>query len=424
MSSPAASPFVTLLRQSKFASFDPAIGQVYSSHGGHLSRGNWGFKRPLRLRRRNAAITVNSVDSREQQTRWHMAEGQSRWIRMWEEVGITPTLADNSNWDRTLGPGGEVKWTVDTEFAPTNSETPVSRNPLQKYKDADAELLERAEELGVGENDSMVPNVDAMSDKEFEIYLSRIRELRPKFKEFVQVKAALDDRSKDLYPSLKQSIRTYQHSKQFISAQTSRTYNTPDSVAVEQCPHNFAGLSYTKTSPLQDFLLNKPSPARILRYINDAMRTGQFNISFGGSVASLEKKYSEGNKGIDWREFAESNGDMEVVERGTSRFRVISAKLATAPAVVGPRPSGLESSSLHVGLMSTRSQEAKAVGKPGSMEYVGYMEGIARPQGTMLHTRRKVDDSWGRKRVTGSQLLDTLRFIAPEATQNKKGSSP
>src|ERR1700722_3029272 len=114
------SAFAVLLRQSKFASFDPAIAQVYQTHGGDAFRGNWGLKRPLALRRRTAMITVSSVDSRYQQTEWESGEGKARLVKKLEELDTDFELGERettTSWVQVQARFAE-QWLVDSEFAP------------------------------------------------------------------------------------------------------------------------------------------------------------------------------------------------------------------------------------------------------------------------------------------------------------------
>ena len=153
MATSAPSQFAALLRRSKFASYDPHIGQVYTAFDGHAARGNFGLKRPLALRRRNAHITVQAVDSHEQQTVWKSAEQANRWIRMWDEVGVKPKVGQQTKWEQKLGAlGAEVSLLTDSEF--THQETAGA----QKEEGVEAELAEEEEEILVRRSHA-VPNL-------------------------------------------------------------------------------------------------------------------------------------------------------------------------------------------------------------------------------------------------------------------------
>ena len=108
------SQFAALLRRSKFASYDPRISQVYTSHGGHAHRGDWGLKRPLAIRKREAFITIKAVDSHVQQTEWYGAEQKVRWVRSIQELGPVPIVNYQGTWLSTIGTRHEFLY--DSEF--------------------------------------------------------------------------------------------------------------------------------------------------------------------------------------------------------------------------------------------------------------------------------------------------------------------
>jgi len=100
---PPASPFALLLRRSRFASYDPAIRQTYSAPPASAHRGQWGLKRPIALRRRNAFISLTNFETRAQQTEWNNAESQVRFIRRFEEMGTLPVAVVGTPWYKALG---------------------------------------------------------------------------------------------------------------------------------------------------------------------------------------------------------------------------------------------------------------------------------------------------------------------------------
>ncbi|KAI6127669.1 mitochondrial ribosomal protein subunit-domain-containing protein [Pisolithus croceorrhizus] len=144
------SPFGQLLKQSKFSSFDSRIAQVYTTHGGDAHRGDWGFKRPLSIRRRGAFITVKNVDTPEYQTEWSSAEPQVLWMKNWDELQITP------QWSRQV-PSEEPRDHVQESDHLPNQQDPSAWRP------------------------PCVPNLDAMSREEFRKYLARIQAHRNRF---------------------------------------------------------------------------------------------------------------------------------------------------------------------------------------------------------------------------------------------------
>ncbi|KAG9318737.1 mitochondrial ribosomal protein subunit-domain-containing protein [Chiua virens] len=143
------STFGTLLKHSKFSSFNPRIAQVYTTHGGDAHRGHWGFKRPLPLRRRGAYITVKNVDTPEYQTEWNSAEPQALWVKNWDELKITP----QKPW---FGEDSAEENIVDSNYIPQ------TQSPEQWRQ-------------------SYIPNLEVMSRQEFAEYLEKIRASRDMF---------------------------------------------------------------------------------------------------------------------------------------------------------------------------------------------------------------------------------------------------
>ncbi|KAF8576883.1 hypothetical protein K439DRAFT_1366047, partial [Ramaria rubella] len=240
VSSATPSPFATLLRRSKFATFDPSIGQVYTSHGGHAHRGHWGLKRPLPNRRRGGFITVRSVDSPEQQTEWNSAESSARWMRRWEEMGKRLEMEELGSWFyKALGAPP-----FDSEFSNRRGGDIVpGRKSSFRGAEADAS--------------NSLPNPEHMLPKQFSKYLERIRDLRPEFKATLRTDGT---GGVDMFASAQNSGNAFIN--KFLSQRAKQDLYSPDSKRIERQPHRTAGLEYTTTSLLQSYYLHKPIPGR------------------------------------------------------------------------------------------------------------------------------------------------------------------
>ncbi|KAF8499947.1 mitochondrial ribosomal protein subunit-domain-containing protein, partial [Gautieria morchelliformis] len=260
MSVTPPSPFAALLRRSKFASYDPYIGQVYTTHGGHAHRGNWGLKRPLPNRRRVGFITVRSVDSPEQQTEWNSAESSARWMRRWEQLGKKLDIEEMGNWRIR-----SFTWSIDSEFDRAGK---VGIEPGR----------ERVREHKILNPNTLIPDPEAMSPKQFQKYIERLRKIRPEFKEYLagrylqqqkQQPNTKDKGSQKLNSEVKQSgilklsgsgeIDMYasgqhaasMHVDDFLMRRADREFRSPGSKRIERRPHNLAGLEYTFMSTMQ-----------------------------------------------------------------------------------------------------------------------------------------------------------------------------
>lgn len=404
-SAPPSSHFAALLRRSKFASFDPRIGQVYTSFDGDAHRGNWGLKRPLAIRRRTAHITIRSIDSREQQTVWKPADNEARWIKMWDEVGIYPATSTGP-WATKLGPTVDTNPVFDTEFARASE----GREAWRKKGASNV----------WGPQSSALPNVESMSDREFEAYLKRLRKMRPAFKEYLKEVAQVKP---DIpFTSLwTRSMNPGVLHQRFLSRQVHEFYNSPDSLVIEQQPDKAAGLSYTRTSQLQSFLYTKPRKGR---YLGSSSAGKDLFVGYAGMNTHLSSTFKRKDvDAVDWNSLEEFGSPNE---NHVAKMRFIKAELAKAPGVVGTKPQGLEGMRLDTHAMDVDSDMHLRSNphRPGSREYVAYMESLTGSQtGNVLHqnvaaTVRKANKS---ANVEG-RVLDTLSRMIRNNPQRSSNS--
>lgn len=370
-----SSTFAELLRRSKFASYDPSIGQVYSSHGGHLHRGNWGLKRPLPIRRRNAHITVKAVDSREEQTEWKFSDKEARFTKMWEEVGVTPELVEGP-WQKKIGIVGTAEWKMDSEFARERREE--QKSVPQKASD------------GVYGPTTAVPNVHAMSDAEFERYLNQARRLRPAFGAFLK-NVAQNKRELLQEPAAFESLwrsswtTGNRDAKMFLGSQAHQTFNSPESRAIEQQPQTFGGLTYTKASKLQSQLLHKPEPGRVLTTI----ASGASLTSFAGMTPTIISEHRKSLSKVDWKTLS-LHGERDSQD-GTDSLRLSNVKIARISQVVGKNPQDLRDTSLSAAVVA---DDMLAISRsnphtPGSPEYVAHDGNMKVSVKSIVSTRPK-----------------------------------
>lgn len=164
---------------------------------------------------------------------------------MWDEVAITPRLLDQSPWDEKMGPSADVTWAIDSEFG-CDKEKEFSaqldkarQREARKAKEEGLEvdaavhavdpLVEEAGALGLNAPNVPTANIQAMSEREFEAYLRRLRELRPKFQRYLELKYAIHSPKKPQKSTWERS----QHSitkdhKEFLSAQMHLKYDSAD----------------------------------------------------------------------------------------------------------------------------------------------------------------------------------------------------
>jgi hypothetical protein len=337
---PSPSPFATLLRRSKFASYDPKIGQIYTTFGGDSHRGNYGLKRPLALRTREPFITVASVDSLQQQTEWSYAEKEARWIRKVAEVSRAPEVIYGGDLWKKSGPDGRFQWKVDSDFA-------------LGATDADA-ALEAKKESQAHSNGS-TPNIDAMTPKQFKRYLEKLRTLRPAFREFLEGERANNTQKERSVgrPAWKNKIRSSSLLEQsryetdlhmtFLSKHMAQTINGPESRVLEQDVHPNGALAYTHLTDLEHYFWRKPLPGRAVG------KNRNLVVSLAGVNASLPQSKSEGIQPIEWKTLVERGAD---TGRGISKFRVSQTEVLKPPQVVGHKPEGMADMDVRMWLSS------------------------------------------------------------------------
>lgn len=320
------STFGTLLKHSKFASFDPRISQVYTTHGGDAHRGHWGFKRPLPLRRRGAYITVKSVDTPEHQTEWNSAEPQALWIKNWGELKITP----HESWL------GAPEHTTDSDYIPQTQSPEHWRQPY-------------------------IPNLEAMSRKEFAQYLEKIRAYRDAFLKQQKARDQAGDVTSYQLSNLNKSSTPWHD---FVATQISRQRRSnPRSKEIEHLPHTSGGLSYAHYSPLQTFLMTKERKGRLA----DDWRGRDKNMmgyvaSFAGIAGFVQRKHAGLARPVVWDDPSHT---------GEVMIRPQKVEVKGWPMVVGER-QGLKAADVEMDLRvwDEQSHFRSNPHLPGSREYI------------------------------------------------------
>lgn len=296
MAQSSASQFSKLLRRSKFASYDPSIAQIYTSYGGHASRGHFGLKRPLPklARTRAPALTISAVDTPEYQTDWENAEDAEKWLKRWDDTGAPVTVDGQSSWFEQARETSQ-KWVCDSEFDRELEHRPTSipgASPVHNRAFIDPS------------SSQMIPFIEAMDPKQFERFLERLRRLRPQFQAYLEKTKVADldaeqaQRLRELanlyqfksdsadYKNNQEAIKSdiaYRKSiplnmyaegqpqakyslayKRFLAEVAEKRNTRPESKTLIGNAHPFAGLNYHHPSSLQNILTNPPVPGHIL----------------------------------------------------------------------------------------------------------------------------------------------------------------
>ncbi|KAF8479317.1 mitochondrial ribosomal protein subunit-domain-containing protein [Russula ochroleuca] len=398
---PSPSPFASLLRRSKFASYDPTIGQVYTTHDGNAHRGNWGFKRPLALRKRDKFISVEAVDSPEQHTEWSPRESEARFIKRWEEVAAEPII--RGGWERH-----------------SMNSRPVHEDELAK-EDRSGNIVDPAVQRQLGEHSNQRqyvtpgPLVTSMPTRAFTRYLDKLRRQRPEFLEFLSQEAERTAQSQTVSRHLV-APTAYEESalgsaetvrRRFLQKQSQAIYETPDSLAIEQRPHHNGGLSYARTSPLTHFFTTNEQPGRLLD-LQGSNRRGDTYASFAGMAVNVRPPINHSKTG--------------------SKLRVVDSVLKEAPVVVSRRPRGLDAALIDTAVVDVANLQMTRANPfpPGSRAYIAHARTIAPFKGkrslTVAPKSRAPREASPESKEVSNELINTLRGIIhkfpPKGDQN------
>ncbi|KAG5644243.1 hypothetical protein DXG03_008838 [Asterophora parasitica] len=441
---PPASPFAELLRRSKFASYDPAIRQTYSAAPAHAHRGDWGLKRPIALRRKNAFISLTSFEHPAHFTEWNHAENQVRFIRRVEEMGTRPETAVGTPWYKSLGKA-RTELLLDSDFCPGESgqlklrreETIEEANTEEvdaKPTTVNLNLLGNKGPGAYGSQRAELPiekkkrkkwdpmavyvtaNVDAMSKREFARYLAHLRTLHPAFQAHIDSEDSI--REKSLY-RLAQNADNGYHRKFMMDHMTGEYQNLLGG-RLEPQPHPNAALTYARRTALESRLWTKPQPGIVLNTHTD--RTGsaekKYVAAFGGLGALLRHNNASGKvplldvsseEGVDQARVDESIADMRVVPRH-------GLKLQVPPKVVGSKPQGLKAVSILAEVMTEVKGTQFSQDNPhplGSAQYVAQAPPTTKSSPKNLaaprHTPHRARNFVPLRRQNPEKLIATLQ---------------
>lgn len=392
------SPFATLLQRSKFSSFDPKIAQVYTTHGGDAYRGNWGFKRPLPIRRRGAYITVKAVDTLEQQTEWNSAEPQASWMKNWDELQFNPADENSLITGRSQRDDNVGDDVADSEYAP-NRNDPLGWRP------------------------AAIPNIHAMSNREFTQYLGRISSKRRAFFKYKQAqkeaaeaakREADEEASQQISKTTKEPYiiepsRIGYYLDEFAAWESQNARKGSLTRSLESVPHRSAGLHYSHFTPLQTYLSTKERKGRLVEEVKGDNRWALYYVA---SYAGMGIAVPKGDKGVSnamvW-------GDPS--KTGATKLRPESVTLQRAPEVVGKRQGLKAAKILMQGIACDVESHLKSNSyRPGSREYITAepVKSFSNFNTNLTRSRRRYD-SIVEKSTTEAQRIkvtgDTLKLL-------------
>ncbi|KAJ6490738.1 hypothetical protein C8R47DRAFT_977032 [Mycena vitilis] len=429
----AASPFAQLLRNSRFATFDPLIRKTYYSPQQFVERGYWGLKRPITQRKKNSFVTIKEWETRQHYVEWDNAEDQVRFMRRMRELDLRPSTDMRSKWSKQLGPARET-WLVDSEFCPkdwqdgkkddkADAKADVKADAKADVKaDAKVDFISPANgthssrRRGATNVTAVIPNIEAMSPSEFKRYIAKLRSLRPAFLSFLKRE---DDRQKQEEENRKkheaQSAQAVGRSletrlggrsllelsalrdaqpvhRRFLAQHTESEYKSTSSNKIQPQMHRNGALMYAFPSNLDTLFRTKPKPGIVLDWnIDDSDRfqlegnhAYTYITAFAGVTAVLKAKDAEGRlplmaNGVDRERWLDAVGELRPVTKDALR-------LMGVPRVVGRDPDeGLSGVQITLDVTAKRGfddPQRKNPHIPGSREYVALVPSDSAREGS------------------------------------------
>jgi hypothetical protein len=404
-SAPSGS-FAAILRRSNWASFDPAIQQVYTTHGGHAHRGDWGFKRPLPLKKRGVCVTVDAVDSPSQQTEWNPADRQAKWLKMATESKSSVHARDNTRSARSVdeiqfqdyrwrpdsdavrpvtaegGPIDPFTHTYDTAKA-RNSNNNVVGSGLPSVSSEDLpSYIRQSQSKGVGIAQHApvraAPLVESMSARRFAKYERELREKRPEFLRFL---AAKKGPHASAYEDALEPINSVSSYLAETSAEEAMDTNVRNRRGIVAQPHPTGGFTYTLAPPMQAQLNSRALPGRYLgeggnwlpRHASNNQQHNTNNrpnahseprVGFAGQVMTIQRDALGSHEG--------PRANAPIPE---GMFTVARTTITSPPVVVGRVQSTLHGVGVNVQLRSAEiDRERVNPHRPGSPAWMAHDE--------------------------------------------------
>ncbi|KAI6045640.1 mitochondrial ribosomal protein subunit-domain-containing protein [Pisolithus marmoratus] len=325
------------------------IAQVYTTHGGDAHRGDWGFKRPLAIRRRGAFVTVKNVDTPEYQTEWSSAEPQALWVKNWDELHITPQWSHHASAEE---PREHIQ---ESDYLPNQRDPSAWRPPC-------------------------IPNLDAMTREEFRKHLARIQAHRNQFYKETQSTRAKKNVSGLSFYQLSNSYATGWDDlyAQYLSKKRREDSRSRE---IEHLPHPNGALSYANYTPLQTFLMTKERKGRLVdEYVGKDRKKLFYVASFAGMAGIVQKHHASLAQPMVWDDPRRT---------GQVMLRPQNAVLHRLPNVVGRVRQGLKATKMDMELRVSDGQSHTRSNPypPGSRRYIA-----AEPLGSTSSSRRKMDN--------------------------------
>ena len=372
-SSGAPTRLSRLLQRTRVSTYDPKTPRVYTAPTAHAARGDWGLKRPMPSSWHSTPdmpapapypgalryATVHGMDSKQGLTDWRESERDPLFRLRWQEAGAR--LSDRSKRDGLSSVVGEEDTNAAQGLRPR---TPYD-SATMKDDALPAHVVWGTNHAKFATMPDILPNYNAMSEREFHRFLDTVRRQRPKFRaalraqrqaaaehaaleqlarkrsteqasavvseeEYAAACADIDTPAVDLWDEARLP-HAPQSAASFFKARAQARTDAPQSKAIATPAHAAAlhplhGLQYSQPDSVYTHLLAEPIQGHAVSRVEDARRSRYFvgadaglAVAAGGHIAHLPLQHRQGLDVVDYTR-AKPN-------RGAGYFRVLHAYL-------------------------------------------------------------------------------------------------
>lgn len=404
-----SSSFPQLLKRSAFAAHDSLITRVYASTPQAVAIGDWGIKGVVHRAKGANYIKVAELDSKMGiGATWTSAEGEARFMSMWGD--------------------GSIPW-----------DTAAKRQPRASMKEG----YEFAEALPEPTTAQVLPNVESMTEAEFEHYLTYIRKNREQLRESMHAEggraSGVAPEEATLTHAATRGATREVDSSDFQAELINREFTKEGSTRLQSRPHRLHGLSYsTPPSGGSKLDASRAHKGRVLDRTASRSQYGAFRdgtnskwvVGLGGLTAHAA---SGTNRIADKASLSQFDYKRDRPQAGISYFAVNEATVRSPPRVVGlrgPSESGERWTGLKVSSASRPAplqsfkfdidvQEAPA---PAAHADLGSAEWVARERSrgstTSLETDLGILGSRRNGRPRGAGAAAASRLSKKVASEN------
>ncbi|WFD01769.1 hypothetical protein MOBT1_000445 [Malassezia obtusa] len=422
-SSGAPTRLSRLLQRTRVSTYDPKVPRVYTAPTAHAARGDWGLKRPMPSSWHATPdapapaaypgalryATVRDLDTKQGLTDWRESERDPLFRRRWLEAGAR--LSDRSKRDALSTAVGEEETNAAQGLRPR-----IAYDAATRTDDAPpAHVVWGTNHAKFTTMPDILPNYNAMSEREFHKFLETVRRQRSKFRaalgaqrreaaehavlEQLTRKRAKDNApavvSEEEYAAARADVATApvdlwdearlphapQSAASFFKARAQARADAPSSRVLETPAHAAAlhplhGLQYSQPDNVYTHLLAEPIQGHAVSRVEDARRSRYFvgadaglAVAAGGHIAHLPLQHRQGLDVVDYSRAKPA--------RGAGYFRVLHAylDLHATPHATRRTPPNVAASEPELGyvraqLMALRRTPEATPPRPGSPRWV------------------------------------------------------